>query len=193
MIAKTIQNLGNKMEAQINRLEAWIEKIWEILNQDLEELKKRQSAISNTITEIKNTLEGTNSKLSEAEKQTSELGDRIVEITEAEQNKEKRIKRNKDSLSNHCDNIKCTNIRIIEALEEDDKKKWYEKIFEEIIGWGQEEKGATEDEMVGWHHRLNRYEFGKTPGDSEEQGSLACCKPMGLQRAGHDLATENQQ
>ena len=134
MIVKMIQSLGNTTKAQINRLEAGTEKIQEMFNKNLNELKTKYSAMNNTITEIKNTLEGTNSKLSEAEKQTSELGDRIVEITEAEQNKEKRIKRNKDSLSNHCDNIKCTNIRIIEALEEDDKKKWYEKIFEEIIG-----------------------------------------------------------
>ena len=39
--------------------------------------------------------------------------------------------------------------------------------------WGQEEKGATEDEMVGWHHQLNGHEFEQTPGDSEGQGSLA--------------------
>ena len=39
---------------------------------------------------------------------------------------------------------------------------------------GQEEKGMTEDEMVGWHHQLNGYEFGQTPGDNERQGSLAC-------------------
>ena len=32
-----------------------------------------------------------------------------------------------------------------------------------------------EDKMVGWHHRLNRHEFEQTPGDSEGQGSLACC------------------
>ena len=89
---------------------------------------------NNTIAEIKNTLEGNNSRIIEAEEGMHELEDRIMEITEAEKNKGKRIKRNKDSLSNHCDNIKCTNIRIIEALEEDDKKKWYEKIFEEIIG-----------------------------------------------------------
>ena len=38
--------------------------------------------------------------------------------------------------------------------------------------WGQEEKGATEDEMVGWHHRLNGHEFEQTLGDSEGQGSL---------------------
>ena len=41
--------------------------------------------------------------------------------------------------------------------------------------WGQEEKGTTEDEMVGWHHQLNGYAFGPTLGDSEGQGRLACC------------------
>ena len=40
-----------------------------------------------------------------------------------------------------------------------------------------QEKGMTEDEMVGWHHRLNGHEFKQTPGDSEGQGSLACCSP----------------
>ena len=42
--------------------------------------------------------------------------------------------------------------------------------------WRQE-KGATEDEMVGWHPQLNGQEFEQTPGDSEEHGSLACCSP----------------
>ena len=41
--------------------------------------------------------------------------------------------------------------------------------------WGQEDKGTTEDEMVGWHHWLNGHGFEKTPGHSEGQGSLACC------------------
>ena len=36
-----------------------------------------------------------------------------------------------------------------------------------------------EDEMVGWHGRLNGHEFGQTPGDSEGQGSLVCCSPWG--------------
>ena len=40
-------------------------------------------------------------------------------------------------------------------------------------GWGQEEKGVTEEGMVGWHHWLNGHEFEKTLGDSEGQGSLA--------------------
>ena len=42
---------------------------------------------------------------------------------------------------------------------------------------GQEEQVITEDEMVGWHHQLNGYEFEQTPGDGERQGSLACCSP----------------
>ena len=45
--------------------------------------------------------------------------------------------------------------------------------------WGQEEKGMTEDKMVGWHHRLNGHEFEQTPGDGDGQGSLACCSPWG--------------
>ena len=44
--------------------------------------------------------------------------------------------------------------------------------------WRHEEKGTTEDEMVGWHHRLRR-EFELALGDSERQGSLACCSPWG--------------
>ena len=45
--------------------------------------------------------------------------------------------------------------------------------------WGQEEKGTTEDEMVGWHHQLNGHEFEQTLGYSEGQGSLACCGSWG--------------
>ena len=44
---------------------------------------------------------------------------------------------------------------------------------------GQEEKGTTEDEMAGWHHRLNGHEFGKTPGVGDGQGGLACCGSWG--------------
>ena len=44
---------------------------------------------------------------------------------------------------------------------------------------GRRRSGATEDEMVGWHHRLNRYEFGQTPGDGKGQGSLVYCSSWG--------------
>ena len=45
--------------------------------------------------------------------------------------------------------------------------------------WRQEEKGMTEDKMVGWHHWLNGHKFEQAPGDGEGQGSLACCSPWG--------------
>ena len=43
--------------------------------------------------------------------------------------------------------------------------------------WRQEEKGTTEDEMIGWHHWLSGHEFAQALGDGEGQGSLACCSP----------------
>ena len=45
--------------------------------------------------------------------------------------------------------------------------------------WRQEKEAATEDAMVGWHHRLNGHEFEHAPGNGEGQGSLACCSPWG--------------
>ena len=45
--------------------------------------------------------------------------------------------------------------------------------------WRQEEKGMTEDEMVGWHHWLNGHEFEQVPGDGKGQGGLMCCSPWG--------------
>ena len=45
--------------------------------------------------------------------------------------------------------------------------------------WRQEEKGMTEDEMVGWHHQLNGHEFEQAQGVGDGQGSLGCCSPWG--------------
>ena len=45
--------------------------------------------------------------------------------------------------------------------------------------WRQQEKGMTEDEMVGWHHRLNGHQFKQAPGVGDGQGSLVCCSPWG--------------
>ena len=59
--------------------------------------------------------------------------------------------------------------------------------------WGQEEKGVTEDEMVGWHHWLNGHEFEQTLGDGEGQGSPVCWQSMGSQRVRHDWVTEKHQ
>ena len=43
--------------------------------------------------------------------------------------------------------------------------------------WRQEEKGMTQDEMAGWHHRLNGHNYEQAPGDGDGQGSLVCCSP----------------
>ena len=97
MIVKMIQNLGNRME-----------KIQETFNKDLEELKIKQKMMNNIINEIKNSLEGISSRITEAEKRISDVEDKVVEITTAEQNKLKRMKRIEDSLRDLWENIKYT-------------------------------------------------------------------------------------
>ena len=82
---------------------------------------------------MKNTLEGANSRITETEEWIRDVEDRMVEFTAAEQNKEKRMKRNEDSLRDLWDNIKCNNIRIIRVPEGEEREKGPDKIFEEII------------------------------------------------------------
>ena len=89
--------------------------------------------MNNTITEMKNTLEGINSRITEAEERINNLEDRMVEFTAAEQNKEKRMKINEDSLRYLRDNIKRNNIHIIGVPEGEEREKEPEKLFEEII------------------------------------------------------------
>ena len=69
-----------------------------MFNKDLEELKSKQTMMNNTISESKISLEGINSRITEAEERVSDLEDKILEITTAEWNKEKRMKRTQDSL-----------------------------------------------------------------------------------------------
>ena len=110
-----IQDLRKRMEAKI-------EKMQEMFNKDIEELKNQQTEMNNTITETKNTLEGINSRITEAEEWSSDLEDRMLVFTAAEQNKEKRMKRNEDSLRDLWDNTKCTNIQIIGDPKGEEKR-----------------------------------------------------------------------
>ena len=82
----------------------------ERFNKDLEEIKKSHYIMSKAISEIKNTLEGTNNRIMEAEDRISEVEVRMVEINEAGRKKEKRIKRNEDNLRDLWNNVKCPNI-----------------------------------------------------------------------------------
>ena len=83
MIVKMMQNLGNRME-----------KIQETFHKDLAELKRKQTMMNNTINEIKNSLEGINSRITETEERISDLEVKIMEITTAQQNKEKKSEKN---------------------------------------------------------------------------------------------------
>ena len=56
-----------------------------------------------------------------------------------------------------------------------------------------QKNGMTEDEMIGWHHQLNRHEFEQALGDGEGQGSLAMLQSMWSQTVRHDQAAEQQQ
>ena len=114
MIVKMIQGFRKRMEAKI-------EKMQEVFHKDLE-LKNKQIEMNNTITDMKNTLEGINSRITEAEEQISDLEDKMVEFTATEQNKEKRMKRNEDSLRDLWDNIKH-NIRITGVSEGEEREK----------------------------------------------------------------------
>ena len=72
-----------------------------------------------------------------------------------------------------------------------DVKNWL--IWKDLdagIDWGQEEKGTTEDEMVGWHHWLNGHEFWVNSGSWWWTGRPGMLQFMGLQRVGHNWVTE---
>ena len=111
IIVKMIQDTGNKLKAKIDKLQA-------TLSEEIQDLSIKQAEMQNTITEIKNSLQVTNSRVQEAEERISEVEDRLVHITDMEQKREKRLKRNGDSLREFWDNI-----RFIGVPEEKREKK----------------------------------------------------------------------
>ena len=115
LMLKMMQDIGNKLEAKMDNLQ-------ETLSKEIQDIKLKQEEMQNTITEIKNSLETANSsRMQEAEERISKVEDRLVEITDAEQKREKRLKTNEESLRELWDNvkhtIKHTNIRIIRVPE----------------------------------------------------------------------------
>ena len=73
----------------------------------------------------------------------------------------------------------------------DEKSRFTGKDPDAGKDWGQKEKGATEDEIVGWYHYVNGHEFKQTLGDGEGQGSLACCSPWGCKDTTERLSNSN--
>ena len=124
MIVKMIQDLRKRVEAKVEKMQG-------MFNKDLEEIKNKQTEVNNTITEMKNILEGINSRITETER-ISDLEDRMVEFTATEQNKDKRMKRNEDSLRDLWDNIKCPNIRIVGVPEGEEREKGPKKYLKTL-------------------------------------------------------------
>ena len=120
-----MQDIGNKLEAKMNNLQ-------ETLSKEIQDIKPKQEEMRNTVTEIKNSLEAANSRIQEAEERISGVEDRLEEITDAEQKREKRLKRNEDSVRELWGNVKCTNIYIIRVPEGEEREKGTEKIFKEM-------------------------------------------------------------
>ena len=122
------------------------------------------------------TLEGIHSRITEAQAQINDLEDRMVEITAAEQNIEKRIKSNEDNLRDLLDNIKCMGIHIVGIPEGGEREKGPERILEEIIAENfsntvkeiidqvQEEQSPMQDKSKEEHTQIynNKTIFDKT-------------------------------
>ena len=97
-------------------------------------------------------------------------------------------------------NQSCMLTRRTDA-EAEDPLLWSLDVKSWVIGkdpdagkdWGQEEKGRTEDEIIGWDQRLNGHEFEQTLGDSEGLGKPDVLYSTGSKRVVHNLATEQQQ
>ena len=81
-------------------------------------------------------------------------------------------------------NIQAIKVTWTPVLWPPHAKSWLiEKDSDAGRDWGQEEKGMTEDEMAGWHHRLDGRESGWTPGVGDGQGGLACCDSWGREES----------
>ena len=104
------------------------------LSEDLSSIKKIQSETEDTLTEIKNNLQG-NNRMDEAENQINDLEHREAKNNHSEQKEEKRLQKNEDSISSLWDNFKRSNIHIIQVPEGDRKSKTgkSEKIMKENL------------------------------------------------------------
>ena len=75
----------------------------------------------------------------------------------------------------------------------DAKSQWIRKDPDAGKNWQQEEKGTTENEIVGWHYWLNGHEFEQALGDGDGQGSLVCCSPWGGKESDMTVWLNNTQ
>uniref|UniRef100_A0A8D1W041 L1 transposable element RRM domain-containing protein n=1 Tax=Sus scrofa TaxID=9823 RepID=A0A8D1W041_PIG len=133
LMLKIMQDIGNKLEAKMDNLQ-------ETLTKEIQDIKLKQEEMQNIITEIKHSLEAANSRIQEAEEGIGEVEDRLVEIMDAEQKRERRLKTNEESHREQkrekrlkTNEESRTNIRIIGVPEGEEREKGTEKRFQEII------------------------------------------------------------
>ena len=100
---------------------------------DIETMNKKQLEVKNAISEMKNTLEGIKRRLDEAEDRISDLKNKVEANTQSEQQKEKRLKKNEDGLTEIWNNVKHNNICIIKIPEGEESEQGIENLFEEIM------------------------------------------------------------
>ena len=103
------------------------------LSEDLSSIKKIRSETKDTLTEIKNNLQGNNIRVHEAEIQINYLEHKEAKNNQSEQEEEKRIQKNEDSISSFWDNFKKSNIHIIGAPEGEEKEQENGNLFENIV------------------------------------------------------------
>ena len=89
--------------------------------------------MKNTISELKNTVEGMKSRLDEEEDWISELEDKVEKNTQKEQEKEKRLRKNEEAIREMQENMKRNNIRIIGLLEGEEEEQGIENLFENVM------------------------------------------------------------
>ena len=103
------------------------------IKMEMENIKMNQSEIKNTLTKMKNTLQGINSGVDEAKDEIRDLEDKEAKSTELEQQEEKRIFPNEDSIRSLWDNFKHTNICTMGGPEGKERKQGIENLFQKII------------------------------------------------------------
>ncbi|KAK1339725.1 hypothetical protein QTO34_018280 [Cnephaeus nilssonii] len=139
------------------------------LNENVTNMKRNQEEMKNDIAEIKNTMEGLKSRVEEAEDRISELEDKVGKNTQTQQQMERRLKKQEESLRELRDNAKRNNLRIIGIKEGEEEKQGIENLLEEIMTENFPDIGKRKEEAFhtfgGEHqaHRVTQYKMGQGP------------------------------
>ena len=103
------------------------------LTEDLSSIKKIQSETKDTLIEIKNNLQGNNSRVDESENHINDWEHKEAKSNQSDQQEEKKIQKNKDSVSSHRDNFKHSKTHIMGVPEGEEKEQEIENLFEKIM------------------------------------------------------------